>query len=165
MNRKKEKTARRAGVGTGTTSLLVIFTVLCMATLALLSLTTAVSNRRINERSFSGVQNLAVAEGNAAIKLSNVDELLFELQQQPFRNDEEYLKEAMEILSKQGYTVDTDTKMVYISLPIDERLALITELELSPLSNSASRYTIVAQVSVLQKEWVPEEGGEYWSGT
>ena len=46
----KKVGARRSGVGTGTTSLLMIFTVLCFATLAMLSLSTAANGRRIAAR-------------------------------------------------------------------------------------------------------------------
>lgn len=82
---KREKykpTVRSSGVGTGTISLLMIFTVLCFATLAMLSLSTAASSQRIQERALESGRLLAVAKGEAATHIAQVDAHLLDTARQ-----------------------------------------------------------------------------------
>ncbi len=161
---KRSYRSRRSGVGTGTTSLLVIFTVLCMATLALLSLSTAVSSRRINVRSFQGVQNLTSAEGAASKRLAEIDLLLFEMQQNyTGRNDKKYFEQAAAELESMGCTVDKETWQASFAYDMDENHKLITKFEiLGP--KAPQRYQLLEQMSYMTSEWEPEAGGQYWAG-
>lgn len=161
---KKPYHSRRSGVGTGTTSLLVIFTILCMATLALLSLSTAVSSRRINVRSFEGVKNLVTAEGAAAQQLAQIDLALLTLQQDfSGRNEKIYFEQAAAELEKAGCTVDKETGQAWFACEIDENHKLITKLEIMG-PKAETRYQLLEQMSHMTSEWEPEAGGQYWAG-
>lgn len=161
---KKVHQSRRAGVGTGTTSLLVIFTVLCMATLALLSLSTAVSSRRINVRSFQGVQNLVSAEGASAQQLAEVDTALLAIQQgYTAKNDKEYFSKAAAALEPLGCTIEEGGRLASFSFMVDDNHVLITKFEILGPKESL-RYRLVEQMSHMTSEWEPEAEGQYWAG-
>ncbi|NLW79616.1 MAG: hypothetical protein GXY32_09435 [Ruminococcaceae bacterium] len=79
--KRKTRTGRRSGVGTGTTSLLMIFTVLCFATLAMLSLSTASSSQRIQAEGLLNAKAVAAAKGEAAVQVAKLDTDLALLQE------------------------------------------------------------------------------------
>lgn len=154
MNQRTRRTYRRtrSGVGTGTTSLLMIFTVLCFATLALLSLSTAASNQRIQKRSFEGTAALAVAEGQAAEKLAELDT---ELSAAASRESWNALATGLEWQKNaDGYYES--------AVPIDESHQLVTVVELLP--EGPGNYRVISQMSVFTGEWTPTQDGDIWSG-
>lgn len=189
---------RRPGMGVGTISLLVIFTVLCFSTLALLSLSSAANYRRISRPSQIAAQNLAAAEGVAAEKIADLDAVLAEVQARvlaglPDGTDEAALppQEDADVSISQAEQPDEETlqtkdlqyfrmvalrardmgfetynngQLLRFSCPVDESHTLVTEVELMPVE-SAERYRITKQASIMTGEWEPGEGtGHLWGG-
>ena len=155
---KTGRTHRRSGVGTGTTSLLMIFTVLCFATLAMLSLSTAASNDRIQNRGLRGSKALSEARGAAAIEVASLDETLLQLQQE---GTKDYKEEAFEAAEIRGWVADRDAGTVSIRLRVDEERVLTTRLLLlEPLAEA--RYEVQSQITELVNGWAPEEDGQLW---
>ncbi|MDL2254507.1 hypothetical protein LJC49_10670 [Ruminococcaceae bacterium OttesenSCG-928-I18] len=148
MNTKTHKTRQRtrSGVGTGTTSLLMIFTVLCFATLALLSLSTATANQRIQQRSLDGTAALATAEGEAAVKLAELDTAL---QRGAAENTAAGL----------GWQATESEGVYQYTVPIDENHELVTTVEIQ-----GDRSSLLSQKSVYIGSWEPETEGQIWSG-
>lgn len=164
MNQTTTKRARarnRSGVGTGTTSLLMIFTVLCFATLAMLSLSTAASNDRIQNRGLQGAAALSAAKGAAAIEVASLDEALLQLQQTGATGPA-YLEAAYTTAQNRGWQVDAEKGTITMRQTIDEGSVLATELLLLEPAPGA-RYQVVRQVSELVNGWVPEGSGQLWS--
>lgn len=165
--RRQKYQARRAPIGTGTISLLVIFTILCLTTLALLSLSTAVRNQRISQRSFQLTRGRTAAEGAAAAHIAQIDAVLAELERQYPAGDtptqQAYYNEAARALEDLDCQVDTERGIVSFTLPINEKNNLITELQLQ-LPGSGPRYVIIAQTMQPSENWAPEGGGEVWQG-
>ena len=155
MNTKTRKTHRtvRSGVGTGTTSLLMIFTVLCFATLALLSLSTAASNQRIQEKGLAGTAALAVAEGEAAEKLAELDAALLSV-----TGESEAENAALQL----GWQREAAGRFSY-TIAFDGAHELVTVVELGP-EGEGGRYRMVGQSSSYTGAWTPEAPGDIWSG-
>lgn len=173
MNTQKKKihTLRRTGIGTGTISLLVIFTVLCFSSLALLSLTAAASNGRIHQRSLIATQNMAQAEGQAAQQLARIDDMLYGLQIEYVASeasgestaDAAYYTAALLNAQEMGCTVDMQNHTVSFTVPIDKNNMLFTTLHLLPPS-SQYRYELTEQYSSMGGNWEPDEEIQLWEG-
>ena len=173
----KKRTNRRPGLGVGTVSLLVIFTVLCFSTLALLSLSSAVNYQNTMRPSQQGALSLAAAEGEAAQKLAELDTMLMELQiemQVSDANDAQsstyastaraYYDRAAQKAEGLGFEILEDTQQLRFALPIDENHELVTEIVLHA-PGADIRYIVVKQASVMTGEWDPGSGeGQLWPG-
>lgn len=172
------KMPRRAGFGTGTVSLLVIFTLLCLATLAMLSYSTVASNKTINERGFRHTEALAAAQGEAARTLAAIDgellRLLDEWQQEQVIQAAssspasppvagEYSRRVAQALEEMGCTALEEQDTYSFIVPIDENSRLVTTFRaLAP--GGESRYEVLAQSSVVTEDWAPEPGPGIWEG-
>lgn len=159
-NLKRYTRSGRSGVGTGTISLLMIFTVLCFATLALLSLSTAASDRRIQQRGFERTQNLAAAEGRAAEKLAELDGALLALPDDAAGADG-YLAAALTAARGFGWEVDAAAASCQWTEPIDSENDLVTTIRLGDGDEDA-RYTLTGQATVYVGSWEAEESGGVW---
>ena len=164
MNETK-KTAyqgRSLSIGTGTTSLLMIFTLLCFATLALLSLSTAVSNRRTQNRGQEAARLLAVAKGQAAQSVAELDEELVSLNEN-LATGKDFQKEALRLAQELGWQAGEEENHILINHTVDANNTLLTEIKLSP-QGATERYTLVRQISNLAQGWKPEGKDQLWPG-
>lgn len=159
---------RRNGVGTGTTSLLMIFTVLCFATLAMLSLSTAAASRRIQQRGIENSVNLAAAQGQAAQAVAALDEALLALRQEYTDppgaitdRDVSYDDAALNAATALGWAALEEAGALELVLPVDEGTELVTTLRLNAQDEEA-RYTLTGQASRLIDGWQPEDDGGLW---
>lgn len=154
-----EPKKRRSGVGVGTISLMVIFTILCLSVLALLSVSTVQSDRRISERSTDNIIDISAQKGSVAKIIAELDDKLVYL---PIMEEEEYFENAMEICEELGFTVYPD-RVVEIIFPLSSGALLKTKLEILP-QGEKTRYLALEQVIEQSREWVPEEDGTLWLG-
>lgn len=152
MKRRKPEHSGRSSMGTGTTSLLMIFTVLCFATLALLSLSTAVSHRSIQQRSMEETAAQAAAEGEAALRLAELDTAL------EAAGSDSWESTARDLGWFPG---EEEGHMVYV-LPVSRDHELATTVELT--QNGAAHYRLVAQVSRYTGHWEPVPEDQLWQG-
>ncbi len=167
----------RSSVGTGTISLLMIFTVLCFATLALLSLTTAVSNQRIQKNNFDRTVALSAAEGETAVAIAALDAQLAGLDDVSWTDgntavvefaDEEAARLAVvravqPLAEEQGWQVDAEEGTLTWTQPIDEENQLVTVLA-PQVQGAQARYELLSQKTVYTGEWTPEQPGQVWPG-
>lgn len=153
---------RRSGVGTGTTSLLMIFTVLCFATLAMLSLSTANTSRMMQERGLENAQLTAQARGQAAQQVAVLDEALLALQKTPL-DEAAYYVEAEKAAEGLGWAADAEAHTVSLVLPMNDETQLVTTLQLNA-PGSSQRYALVAQAPELIEGWQAEGEGPVWAG-
>lgn len=169
---QKQHKLQRTGIGTGSVSLLIIFTILSLTTLALLSLSTAVSAGRVSQRSISSVTNMAMAEGKIATELAGIDGILADTRENYHIGGDEadehadtaYFTMAISALRAAGYTVDAETRTLTFSHSIDENSIFVCEiLLLSP--GEGQRYRVTSLLSQLVADWQPEPGGQLWSGS
>ncbi len=162
---RRKAVRRRSGVGTGTTSLLMIFTVLCFATLAMLSLSTAAANARIQGRGLESQRLLAAAKGAAAADVAGLDEVLYQLQREMPANggqaaEDAYYEQALAAAAARGWQTDAGPGAISMRSAISEDSVLVTTLQLLP--PGGARYQVLAQVSQLVSGWAPEQNGQLW---
>ena len=150
-------TSARMGMGVGTTSILMIFTVLAFATLALLSLSTSASNMRIQQRGTNRTVALAAAEGAAAAKLAELDAALSGIPAGGAYEDA-----ALAAAEGAGFTVDNAAKTATYISSIDDNDELVTVVAFPGAGTPG--YRLVSQVSRYTGEWTPEGGGGFWQG-
>ncbi len=160
---KKRFKVGRTSVGTGTTSLLMIFTILCFATLAMLSLSTADSYRSLQQTGTENTQQIAQAKGQAAQTLAELDAQLAELQRQYSQDAQPYQDAATQKAQQLGWIVDDEMGTVYYVTDMPDENELVTELEINELS-AELRYTLVRQITRLSGGWAPEEAGQLFPG-
>ena len=147
----------RMGMGVGTTSILMIFTVLAFATLALLSLSTAASNMRIQQRGIDRTTALAAAEGEAAAKLAELDAVLSSI-----GAGASYQRDALVAAEGIGFTVDNDAKTAAYTAAVDENNDLVTVVAFD--APGTPGYRLVSQISSYTGDWAPEAGAGFWPG-
>lgn len=165
VKKAKSVSTRGGGVGTGTTSLLMIFTVLCFATLAMLSLSTAASNDRIQSRGLDGGKNLSTAKGESAMEVAQLDEQLLDLKlayaSQGKTDEKAYMQEAYELAKNRGWQYNEDNNTLVWTQNMDSRNELLTQIQiLSPAEDQ--RYTVIWQVSQIIGGWEPEGDRQMW---
>lgn len=141
----------RSSVGTGTTSLLMIFTVLCFATLGMLTLSTAASNARIQQRSFEGTAALAAAEGKAAEAVARLEAALATAAQG------DALAEAATPL---GFTETEEPGVWQLVTEVEQDHQLITQVQAK--QNGAVQ--VVGQTTQYTGAWTPGQNGQLWPG-
>ncbi len=92
----------RIQVGTGITSILMIFIILCLTAFGVLSFSTAKMDLRLTNKSIDNTKNYYLIEGKAYKMLSKIDELLYKYNEDDINNEEvfEELKKDLKGLSK-----------------------------------------------------------------
>ena len=155
------QSVRRSGVGTGTTSLLMIFTVLCFATLAMLSLSTAASNERIQTRGIFGAQSAAAARGVAAEYTAALDEELLALRQSTPASEEVFFAKAEDLAENMGWSVSREDHTVTLQLPVNDTSILVTTLRICSLQEEM-RYESMLQQTAPKDGWQADGGGNLW---
>lgn len=148
---KRYRRSGRGSIGTGTISLLMIFTVLCFATLAMLSLSTAASDRRIQQRGFTKAVDLAAAEGAAAEAMAGLDEALVALD----ATDTDYTDEALRAAAGLGWEVDEAAGSCIWTVPLDGENELVTTVRIDP-AGADTRFTLTSQVTKFTGSWEAE---------
>lgn len=171
MNQPKPSQKRSSSIGTGTISLLMIFTVLCFATLAMLSLSTAAANANIQQRGILRQTAISQAKGDTATEVAGLDAELLVLQQQHAGNFQSFFDEALQVAEARGWVADAATNRIVFRLPVEVpaedgeettvSFELVTTLELLP-PGSTSRYNVVGQTTELVDGWQAEDGGQLW---
>lgn len=164
---------KRSGVGIGTTTLLVIFTLLCMATLALLSLSTALNDANIHGRNLQNMQALAVAEGESAATVAGLDAALCAVHTAQFGHSgrpggsttqaaaQQYYQAAERELAALGCTVDAETHTARFTTAVGTHAELVTTITITP-PGGVGRYTITGQVAHPVGEWQPGDSQPVW---
>lgn len=155
---KRYSRSARPGVGTGTVSLLMIFTVLCFATLAMLCLSTAASDRRIQQRGYQRAVDLAAAEGTAAEAMAELDEALLMLDSQ----GEAYLKKALQAAAGLGWEVAEAEGSATWTAPLNENNNLVTAVHINT-GAAGTRFFITSQTTVYTGAWEAEPPGDLWT--
>lgn len=162
-NKEASFKIRTVGVGTGAVSLLMIFTVLGLTTLALLGLSTSLANRRMGEKSLQNNHQIAQAEQDAAQELADIDAYLAALQTQYPEDEPTYYANAQTWLSGRGYALNWKEKEATFIVAVSDSAQLEYTFTTLPPS-SPYRYHITKEILVSTTEWQPEQGGQLWQG-
>lgn len=134
MNKKNRD--QGAGAGVGYVSVMLIFAVICLTVFAVLSLKAALSDDSINERSGEFLQQYYIADTAAKEKLSELNDIAFELK------DSEFFEDAFaeKTTSLDGITVQpaAEGTSVSYSVAINEH----REIAVNVVFDSTGSYTV-----------------------
>lgn len=152
-----ERTPARTGLSIGTSSILVIFVLLCLVTFAVLSLVSANADSRLNEKNTAHVQAYYAAEDTAYTDLAALDKALNELYVQKGDGYAAALAAQSELA---GWTLSSDGTALSaaLSVPVSDVQTLTVELALPAKRTSAGAlYTITAWRLATAGEWQPDD--------
>ena len=138
----------KPGVSVGFISLLMIFMVLCLAVFVVLSLSVAVSDSSLTDRTGQTIQDYFSARNRTQQLLSELDILLLESNGAAI-----CVQELSSLLTARGSIRDGEllshdelTEMLQISIPAGERLFLNMEIVLDA-PGGESRYRVLSMVT------------------
>ena len=165
MNRNKPS---HSVISTGTTSIVLIFVLLCMLTFAVLSLVSAQADLRLSRLSAQRTTDYYAAESAANEILIRIEDAAAraasELAAAEAETEEEtarpadFSTEVFRLLdADDGVTRTREGRLVY-EVPLGNNQALYVELSVSPeLTGRGRHYTIHAWQAVSAYEWEPDE--------
>lgn len=142
----------------GSSSLILIFIVLCLATFGLLSLSSAKSDWNLAEKNANSVKNYYDADKKGEEFVKMVDEVLVQLQSKGLEEDA-YLAEAKRELSEY-YREDTGFLTVEVPMDFDQAL----HIELSVTSDRDSRYLIESWKVINTVDYEIDDSMPVWGG-
>ncbi len=135
MARKKEI----SGLQIGTSSLILVFVVLCLTIFSLLSLVSAMNDMRLAQKSLTATAQYYEADSLAEKKLKEIDHAI---------------KNARSLKAELGEIYDPVTGKIYYEIPINENLVLCVELQvINGAKYGEKRYNIL--------KWQEENRGSY----
>jgi len=148
-------------VGPGASTLLMIFVSLCMATVSILSLVSAMADTRLTERAQMHINTYYAAATAAQLELSEIDGELSDSRAFAF-NVEEYREELLAMrddridLIVEESEDDEDLLHLSFSVTMYEGLEIFVLLDV-PVSLTGPRYHIVSHVMRNTGDWQPDD--------
>ena len=135
-------------IGTGVTSLLMIFVVLCLTTFGILSYTSANAEVALTKKNSDYVEAYYRAYSKGSVVLSDIDRIIYEI---PMQDDsEEYYKLVEEQIAKMTVegcnfeiTREDNDVFVFISIDVTSKQQLFMSLKFNEQSEP-KRYNIIS---------------------
>ncbi|WP_343209936.1 hypothetical protein [Anaerolentibacter hominis] len=149
---------KQPGVSVGTSSILVVFTLLCLITFAALSLVSANADYRLSAQLADRTSAYYEASNQAEKLLASMDDVLEECYENA-SSQEEYLQLAMERLTDQNRQFSmTGDNMCSFEVMINETQNLfVTALILYPESDGGCLYRVNRWVAGQSQTWEPDD--------
>ena len=146
---------RRAGLGVGSPTLLVVFTLLVLTFVSLLSFSSARQNRDLQRQNALAAGRLEAGEEALCQALAQIDAALLALQGQAPSGG--YLQQALALLAQDfGCETDEQANTVLLAVPVDIYREWVVKLEI--LSAEAPyRYTLLEKYVRMTDAWQPAE--------
>lgn len=161
---------RKNGINVGTSSILMIFVLLCLTAFATLSMVSANADYKLAQKTARSVSLYYEADARAQEMLARVEDTLIKASGLP---DDAYIEMFdLDALDTQGtgrrqLHVETDetTSWIAYQIPIDENRALSVSLEAPRPYTEGSAYHITAWQIVFTGEWEADESIDVWGGS
>lgn len=146
MAKKKEI----SGIQIGTSSLILIFVVLCLTIFSVLSLMSSMSDMRLAQKSLSATEEYYKADSLAEKKLKEIDMII---------------ESTYALEEKMGEIYDPATGLISYEIPINEHQVLCVELEvISRAKDGEKRYNITKWQEVNKGEYEIDDSLPVWTG-
>ena len=157
MSRKR----RNPIISTGTTSIVLIFVMLCMLTFSVLSLVSAQADLRLSRLSAERTTSYYTAENAANEILIRIEEAAVELAGQPEQESGTGKAFAASVLRQlddaDEVSLTNDGQLIY-QVPLGENQALRVELSVSrSVTDDGHHYVIHAWQTVSGYDWNPDD--------
>lgn len=166
MKKKKKHTF----LNIGTSSILLVFVLLCLVTFAILSIVNANMDYQLSKKNAEHTSAYYQADQKAKQELAEIDDILYsEYKSQTFSDAESYYTHVIKVLSDAGtYTFDQDhsTPRIYYQVPITDNQILNVTLELHfPTQTGEQFYRILTWNSQSDSRWEPESNVPVFNGS
>lgn len=155
----KDKTLRQ-GINIGTSSLILIFIILCLAVFGLLSLTSAKSDLSLAKRYAESVKGYYEADNKGQEFLQEMDGKLKEIYDKYSPEKPEELEKALGEAVKPYY--DQETGIIKTDIPMDKGQAL--HIELKVVFDREARYQIEAWKIINTEDYEIDDSMPVWTG-
>lgn len=161
---------RKNGINVGTSSILMIFVLLCLTAFATLSMASANADYKLAQRAARSVSLYYEADARAQAMLARIEDMLIKAADLPddaytelFASDALYEKDGGSIQLRTE-TEDTAVWIAY-QIPIDDNRTLSVSLEAPRPYTDGSAYKITAWQVLFTGEWEADEGIDVWGGS
>jgi len=139
-----------SGLQIGTSSLILIFVVLCLTIFSVLSLMSATNEMRLAQKSLTTVAQYYEADSLAEMKLKEIDQAI---------------KDARSLKTQLGENYDPATGKIYYEIPINENLVLCVELQvINGAKHGEKRYNILKWQEVNRGSYELDDSLPVWTG-
>lgn len=146
-------------VGPGASSLLLIFVSVCLTTIGILTLISAITDTRLSERSNVYVTSYYEAAARAQREIGVIDGQLLDARKQAAGDVEAYASLVEALVGNQVpmtvNRVDDEGMSIIVFVPMNDDNHVEVELYV-PLDFDSPRYELVRHVTVNTAEWLPE---------
>lgn len=155
MKKDKNQTSFTA---IGSSSLLVVFLVLCLTTFAILSLSSAKSDYTFTKRLADHKSDYYAATSQAEYIAAGIDNVLENTYKSKTMAYEEYLDALTLVLltyeaAPLSYTRENDVPVISYQVPVDDRQTLFVRLRVTNPLESPNYYEVAAWEVSPSKEW------------
>lgn len=155
MNRNK---SQKSIISTGTTSIVLIFVMLCLLTFSVLSLTSAQANLRLSRLSADRTTDYYNAENAANDILIWINGELNAACQRSVNDDDFYVQARHALEDESEIFFDDESGTLSYQVPLGENQVLAVELSLSYTALSNGRhYAIESWQAVSAYDWSPDD--------
>lgn len=142
----------------GSSSLLVVFLVLCLATFAILSLSSAKSDYSFTERLAKHKSDYYKASSRAEHTAADIDRLLENTYRSKAMSQEEYLDALNPVILTYetvplSYIMQDNVPVISYQIPVDDRQTLFVELKVTNPKESLNYYEVQTWQISSSKEW------------
>lgn len=166
MKKKKKHTF----LNIGTSSILLVFVLLCLVTFAILSIVNANMDYQLSKKNADHTRAYYQADLTAKQELAEIDDILYSAyKSQTFSDAASYYSYVIKLLSDAGdYTFDQDysTPRMYFKVPIADNQILNVTLELQfPSKTGEQFYRVVTWNSQSDSTWEPESNVPVFNGS
>ena len=146
----------------GSSSLLVVFLVLCLTTFAILSLSSAKSDYSFTKRLAEHKSAYYKASSQAEHTASDIDSLLENTYRSKPMTQEEYLAALNPVLSSYGtvtlsYHTQDHTPVISYQIPVDGKQLLSVELRVTDPVKSPNYYEVQTWQICSSEEWKSDD--------
>lgn len=144
--------AKRSVISTGTTTIVLIFVLLCLLTFSVLSLVSAQANMRMSQKSADRTSDFYKAENTASDLLYTVIQCVEK--KQNLENEEDFLKAVQTELEPIDEITFTDSTTLNWQVPVEEEQSLNVTVVLShkPFPNG-NHYKITSWNTSSSYDW------------
>lgn len=159
---------RGTGVNVGSSSIMVIFILLCLTTFATLSLVSAGAAMRLTDKTAVATQEYYHADAAAEGILKEIDQVLLENSRPQSTPDEFFTACAQDIPDKvpaASVQRDVDSLLVTYAVELNGYQQLQVSLRVPPAGSPDGRFAREQWTVVTTGKWKPEsEGLNLWGG-
>ncbi|MDE6697887.1 MAG: hypothetical protein K2J91_00180 [Lachnospiraceae bacterium] len=137
-------------IGTGITSIVMVFIALCLTIFAILSYNSARSDYALSKEACDNVYNYYQIRNKTVREIADINELVMNIKQNTTSGD--YKSSIAEAVGNAGYEID-DNDIITVNIDISGKQKLVVKLEISSYESSNG-------ISIINS-YISTTGGEY----